>query len=831
MNKFLSFTVTLFSMTFLFSQEVEIKKWNFSSEKNPKIQPIKIPHTWNAIDAFDDEPGYWRGKGTYTTTVNITTIKKVHYIHFNGVNQQTKVWINGSYAGQHKGGYTAFDIDISSYVKQGTNKITVGVDNTNNETIPPLEADFTFYGGIYRSVYLCEEETTHFKKSNGADAIKIDALLDNDWQGELQLKGAISNKNKQLLNPKVRLNIKDATNKLIATIEENIGAEFNLNVKLKNPLLWSPQTPNLYNVELNLLDVNGKILDIYHQKIGFRKFEATTSGFNLNGKPIKLIGVNRHQDFEGIGNAVPIQKQIQELVMIKNMGSNFLRLAHYPQDKAVYKAADSLGLILWSEIPVVNNVPINANYSEYKGNCIQMQKEHIDQNYNHPSLIFVGYMNEIFLRMYFDRPENEIKQKIIKNTLDLAQTLEDLTRKEAPNHITVMAIHGNQIYNETKIASLPMVLGWNLYQGWYSGQIQDLGVFLDEENKKYPNRPLIISEYGVDADKRLHNSDPKKMDFSEEYQFKYHPGYYQQLKDRPYVIGMTAWNFADFGSELRGNPIPHVNQKGLVNFDRSPKNIYYWYKAILKPEEKLSQFFKDLPTHISDSPKKKIIIISNQKVFLKVNDSEKIELQENTGLIETWINLKEGSNNLSLYDEFGKLQDSTNLIYQKPDLSKSNTLAINFGTENYFIDDKNQIWIPYNQQSLLKVLGTVQNVNSSSNIKNTTNDPIYQSSISNVEKITAELPKGDYEVTLLFSLLKKDKSLVYELNNKKEDANTVLSNQNIKINGKLIKIEKINPFDKTDCTTTIKVEKDLIIEIVNETEKITISGIKIKKLF
>lgn len=184
-----------------------------------------------------------------------------------------------------------------------------------------------------------------------------------------------------------------------------------------------------------------------------------------------------------------------------------------------------------------------------------------------------------------------------------------------------------------------------------------------------------------------------------------------------------------------------------------------------------------------------------------------------------------------MYDEFGKLQDSTNLIYQKPDLTKSNILSINFGTENYFIDDTNQIWIPYNQQSLLKVLGTVQNVNSSSNIKNTTNDPIYQSSISNVEKITAELPRGDYEVTLLFSLLKKDKSLVYELNNKKEDANTVLSNQNIKINGKLIKIEKLNPFDKTDCTITIKVEKDLIIETANETEKITISGIKIKRLF
>lgn len=222
--------------------------------------------------------------------------------------------------------------------------------------------------------------------------------------------------------------------------------------------------------------------------------------------------------------------------MMKVMGSNFLRLAHYPQDKTIYKAADSIGLILWSEIPVVNKVPVGKDYDSYKINSLQMQKEHIAQNYNHPSLVFIGYMNEIFLRMVFDKHSEEEKKQIIHNSLELAKELESLTRKLAPYHTTVMALHGNQIYNDTGIADISMVIGWNLYYGWYEGKTEDLGGFLDSEFKKFPNRPLIISEYGVGADMRLHNSNPKKFDFSEEYQFNYHPGYYQQIMKRPFVV-------------------------------------------------------------------------------------------------------------------------------------------------------------------------------------------------------------------------------------------------------------------------------------------------------
>ncbi len=825
MNKIVFLILTAISSTFLFSQETELKDWVFYSQKDTIKQVVKLPHTWNVLDAFDDEPGYWRGKGFYTTQINIINPNKAYYLHFNGSNQVTKVWVNNGFVGEHKGGYTAFDLDISNYVIEGENILKVEVENSHNETIPPLDADFTFYGGIYRNVYLVEENNAHFKKQDGADAIKIDALLDDNYNGELSINGAIT-KGLGNSNFKLKLVLKSASNQVISIVEQDIKAIFDLKLDVNRPELWSPESPNLYLVEVQLFQ-NNQLVDRYQHNIGFRKFKTTTKGFQLNGNPLKLIGVNRHQDWEGLGNAVSISKQIEDLVLIKEMGANFLRLAHYPQDKAIYKAADSLGLILWSEIPVVNKVPPTNDYWEYKSNAIQMQKEHIAQNYNHPSLIFIGYMNEIFLRMVFDKDDEETKLKIIENSLDLAIQLENLTRKEAPNHTTVMALHGNQIYNDTGMADISMVIGWNLYYGWYEGDSPELGVFLDNEFIKYPNRPLIISEYGVGADVRLHNSNPKKFDFSEEYQFDYHPSYYKQIMERPYVVGMSAWNFADFGSEFRGDAIPHVNQKGLVNFNRTPKNIYYWYKGMLHPGKKQSLFFKDFENYTSSSAHKEIIIISNQEVLLKVNNNDAIILIPENGMIKQVVQLNEGVNHLSLLSVLGDIQDSLKINFFKPDFNKTDVLAVNFGTESYFLDSENQIWVPSKQLSNIEVFGDIKTIASSSNIRNTFDDPIYQSAIAHVEKIKLNLPKGNYRLTLLFSNLKKDSKQIYELN-KKENKSVTGTIKSLKINGEKVTVSHMDTFNKQDVSLTISVKKGLTIESFKG-ENFAICGFILKK--
>ena len=197
----------------------------------------------------------------------------------------------------------------------------------------------------------------------------------------------------------------------------------------------------------------------------------------MNGKAIKLIGVNRHQDYLGYGNAVPIELQKKDIQLIKDMGANVLRNAHYPQSRELYDMCDKLGILIWTEIPVVNKV---TNSKAFFDVCEKMQKEHVKQYYNHPSVVMFGYMNEIYLRLAFDNKSTKSeKENQKKAALKLAKQLEQLTRELAPKHITVMAGHSNELYNETGIADLPMLFGWNLYFGWYDKDIPDLGVFLD----------------------------------------------------------------------------------------------------------------------------------------------------------------------------------------------------------------------------------------------------------------------------------------------------------------------------------------------------------------
>lgn len=823
MKKICTVLFFLASCSLTFSQGTELRKWTFYTEQDTVKQEVAIPHTWNAEDAFDDVPGYWRGKGYYLKSIDISDLKKDYFLHFNGANQVTRVWVNNKFAGEHKGGYTAFDIDISPFVFKGHNSLKVEVDNSYDETIPPLEADFTFYGGIYRKVYMVTENPVHFVKKLGTDAVKIDALFGNDSKGKLQISGSIINKKDREYTVKIQV-----SGAGIEKIIKKVSDDFSTEISMDKPQLWSPDVPHLYRVRVALY-LRNKLLDAYESNIGFRKFTANTTGFRMNDKPVKLIGVNRHQDWEGMGNAVPIEKQLEDLVAIKAMGANFLRLAHYPQDAAIYRAADSLGIILWSEIPIVNKVPVSDDYQEFKKNSLHMQEEHIAQNYNHPSLIFVGYMNEIFLRMVFDKPDETTQQAIIDNTLALAKDLEALTRKEAPHHLSVMALHGNPIYNATGIADLPRVIGWNLYYGWYGGEMNELGGFLDDQNVYYPQRPLIISEYGVGADVRLHNDQPRRFDFSEEYQFKYHPSYYKQVMDRDFVIGMAAWNYADFGSEFRGDAIPHVNQKGLVNFDRSPKNIYYWYKMILNPGVKSGRFFEGFHTYIADDDKKEIIIISNQHVILKDNYGYRSDLKPFNDLISYYADLTPGENTFTLYDDKGNFLDSLRIFYSKPDLAKIDALAVNFGTDTYFKDSLNRIWTPLKAVlSTVRVNGDSKVISSSTNIKGTVDDPLYQTALSGLDEIRINVPKGNYLVTLSVAEYAKDSRLAYELN-KESNGEEASSDQILKINDQEVPMDKMPAFTKRDIAVKVSAVDGITIRAADG-KKFKICGLEIKKI-
>ncbi len=819
--------ILFFAVQLLNSQQLELKEWSFSlGEINSMDSLVTLPHTWNNVDAFDDEPGYYRGIGVYTKKIHVEDLSKVYFLHFKGANQKTQLYVNGEFVGEHKGGYTAFDFDISEALVIGQNEIKVKVSNVHDETIPPLDADFTFYGGLYRKVYLVAENSLFFSRSYGADAVKLDPVVLPNQKGKVTFAVNVTNNqsNGKAFSLVTKIIATSGSGTPITdTKEQSFGLSDSIirwDMNVPNLKLWSPEHPNLYKVELELYNDKGNLMDSYSPHIGFRTITVSTEGFLINGEKLKLIGVNRHQDYEGLGNAVDTKIQVQDLKQIKEMGSNFLRLAHYPQVKEIYSAADSLGLILWSEIPVVNKVPSDDDFIKYKANSIMMQQEHITQNYNHPSLVFLGYMNEIFLRMIFDKPEKEVEERIIENTMDLAQNLETLTRTMAPRHITVMALHGDPIYNKTGISNLSMVIGWNLYYGWYLGKIDDLGSFLDDEHAKYPDKPLILSEYGVGADDRIHSLVPVKYDFSEEYQLLYHQGYWKQIQDRPFMIGMTAWNFSDFGSEFRGDPQPHVNQKGLVNFNRTPKNIFYWYTAMMKPEYGFFKIFRTYPILVQPDSTHIVKVLSNVEIHLRVNGKAMGKKKPKDGLVEFNVSLMQGDNLLEASSLDGTLKDTITVVWKTPQINKKGDyLAFNLGAGSYFEASDGKIWIPITKpQKYIRLKGQLSVEKTAANIKKTTNDPIFQSSLTGLEHIEIKVPNGTYLIEFLATHLKPQKSLSYELKTDVEVKSESPSDLSLIINNQ-------QEVQVANTPLLVKAVYSKTIEVTNEAISITKKGL------
>ncbi len=447
-------------------------------------------------------------------------------------------------------------------------------------------------------------------------------------------------------------------------------------------------------------------------------------------------------------------------------------------------------------------------------------------------------MNEIFLRFAFDKKETEQERELRKTfTYDLAKQLEDLTRQEAPNRVTVMALHFNELYNETEIADLAMLVGWNLYFGWYNGEIDDLGKFLDEQHQRYPNRPIMISEYGPGADVRISADPPIKYDYSQAYQLKLHKRYYEQVMERDFVAGMTAWNFADFGSEFRGEAIPHVNQKGLVQYNREPKDIYYWYRVMLNHKEALAHIaltYQDQLTLV-DTNTYKVNFFSNQKTGTAYLNGKKLkDLEFNTGVAALDVPFVDGNNTLELKTNGASVEKRLSVIkinnLTDRDISK---LAINIGATIHFQDTKTNTQFLRDRAYSKGLYGYVGNLGTDegdiekkwipNNIKNSDLEPVYQNMLIGCERYKVDLPNGNYKVTLYFvePKLKSDVDLIYNLKSTSDTLEDSVQKRvfDILVNGNLIRshvnLAKEYP-DKYGVTQTTEVD-------INNNEGLTIS--------
>lgn len=736
-------------------------------------QTVELPHTWNDKDVLADEKrGYYQGIGWYKRWFNLVPkANKRYFLQFEGANQVTEVYVNGKFAGKHIGGYSAFNIDLTLHLNSsGEQYVAVKVDNSFNENIPPLSADFTFFGGIYRPVHLITTGDKHFSMSDyggpgvyistpkvtktRAD-VSIDYYLKNDTKksSKLQLKTLIRDKKAQVLTEKLTsISLPALSDTFITVPIKNI----------RNFDLWSPDNPNVYYVENTLME-SGIVLDNITQPMGFRWFSFDPSnGFFINGENLKLMGANRHQDRVPFGNALTNDMHRQDMQILKDMGTNFLRNAHYPQVNEILRNADEMGFVVWEETPLVNEVTISEEHTE---NAKLMVKEMIKQHYNHPSIFIWAYMNEIYWAHRF-KPEEELPARNAY-TLELAQELENLVREMDPYRYTSIAMHNYPLYDESGIGSIPMIAGWNLYHGWYYDEHNDFGKFMDEQRAKYPERIHIISEYGAGSDMRLYSEKPDKFDFTVEEQLKFTQSLMTQILERPYIAGATLWNLIDFSSERRVDATPHLNNKGLVTADRKPKDVYYLVQALLskEPISVLGYPFRNRWVHAAENPADTLVPVnmyafSNEKsLSLYVNNTLWENKEVINGMAEWNLLLPAGNHLLSLKpNNFNSAkQIQTELIPYG--LKKENLdIAVNIGCDYAFIDDRTDLyWLPEKEYSpgsfgiiggkqlyISNKVGTKEDILSVHE-----EDPLYQTMRVNPSEFKADVPDGIYEIELL----------------------------------------------------------------------------------
>jgi len=789
-------------------------------------QPVTLPHSWNATDVTDDEPGYYRGPGWYKKTLYIPAADKNKqlYLYFEGANQEAKVYVNGHLAGKHIGGYTAFNIFIQPFLKFSAdslsqNEISVKVDNSFNENIPPLTADFTFFGGIYRDVYLLEANKIRFDLDNNASSgIKITTPLVNESTATIKITGKITNDLATGQKLKLRTVITDAAGAVVTVAENPITAasnsnEFSTELHVKTPHLWSPDAPYLYRIKTTITDQQGKIYDEVSNPLGLRwyTFDAD-KGFFLNGKSLKLIGASRHQDFKDMANALPNALHQRDMELLKNMGGNFVRIAHYPQDPAVLEACDRLGILVSEEIPVVNAI---TESDAFYNNCKEMQLEMIRQNRNHPSVIIWAYMNEVLLRPKYKKNSPE-QNLYFARIAALAKSLDSLIKKEDTERYTMISCHGDfGLYQRVGITAIPQIVGWNLYQGWYSAGLEGFAKFLDNHHQTLPHTPMIITEFGADADTRIHSTKPERFDKSVEYQVKYHQFYLKTIEEKPFVAGAAIWNLADFNSETRADATPHINTKGISTIDREPKDAYFFYKAnlIKRPFLKTGSVGWKLRSGIADDKGtcvQQVYIFSNAKeVELWQNGKKLGSKSTEMGVAIFDVPFTDGENIIKATATVNNqaIEDLTTIDFKlvpalfKWDAGKYVDLNISVGDNRFFVDDKlKQVWLPeqpYTKGSWGYIGGKVftmpgqarQGFGSDKDIYGTDLDAVYQTQRIGIDAFRFDVPDGEYDLTLGFAELEgkpAGPALAYNLGGNEVDADVHQRSFDVLVNGNLL---------------------------------------------
>lgn len=560
-----------------------MEQWNFTGPDGT-VSEVQLPHTWNNVDGQDGGNDYWRGTCRYERDFDMPEFKKdeeLVYLEFQGVNASAKVFINGMPVCSHDGGYSTFRADITEFLAE-KNHLTVEADNSVNDRVYPQKADFTFYGGIYRDVNLLIVNRCHFDLDYYGDsglritplvkgkdgAVRVQTFLDvyqakAGWEQKEAEKS--SDFEKLLQDLEIQVEILDAEG-----TKAVCGSGMDCRMTVPAVHLWDGiQDPYLYQAKARLYR-EGQVVDEISRRFGFRSFSVDPQkGFFLNGRSYPLRGVSRHQDWKGIGNALDREHHQKDMDLIREIGANTIRLAHYQHDQYFYDLCDEYGMVVWAEIPYISEHLPNG-----RDNTASQARELVVQNYNHPCIVCWGVSNEI-----------TISTKDKKDMLDNHRMLNELYHQMDPSRLTTLACYAVcGPFNRS--AHITDVVSWNLYLGWYVPGLILNDLWMRFFHFCYPKRCLGYSEYGCEAMPNLHSAKPKRGDHTEEYQAVYHEYMLKCFERNPYLWATHVWNMFDFAADARDQGgEPGMNHKGLITFDRrTKKDSFYLYKAYWSPE-------------------------------------------------------------------------------------------------------------------------------------------------------------------------------------------------------------------------------------------------------
>lgn len=645
----------------------------------PEVVPlwtkVTLPHCFNAEDAVDPDVNYYQGAGWYRTYLELDNPypNGRMLLEFEGAGQRSEVYVYTTKVGSHVGGYDGWKVDITDAVEafaqtdvcrerfKGKIPVAVRCDNLRDvETIPSDMSDFNLYGGLYRYVNLVYVPEVSFER------VKITSQTDEKGKnGQLHISTSFYNPKGVTDEGTVSVTVKDPTGKTVVEKVAKQNCDVNLTEffsSIPRPSLWNIDNPQLYTCEVSL-EINGKAITAV-ERFGFRHFEFVEKGpFKLNGRRVLLRGTHRHEDHAGLAAALTEDLMIKEMKLIKAMGANFIRLGHYQQSDIVLRLCDELGILVWEEIPWCRG---GLGGENYKAQARRMLTNMIEQHYNHPSIILWGMGNENDWPGDFDYFDKEAIRAFMKELHDLSHQLDDsrltaIRRCEFCKDII-------DVYSPT------------IWAGWYGGAFRNYREMTDKGIAGATR--FFHAEWGGDSHARRHmegdfakvSNAAKTGDWSESYIVRLFDWHLKEQENMPYLTGAAFWTFKDFSTPLRPeNPVPYVNQKGVVERDLNPKESYYVFQSYWSDKPMIHIYGHTWPVRWGEKDEKKeVLVYSNcPEVELFVNGISQGKRKRNSqdfpaaGL--RWdVAYKEGVNTLRAVGTHKKLQftDEITQAYQ-----------------------------------------------------------------------------------------------------------------------------------------------------------------------